>query len=267
MKPTPNKPVFLSAFVAISLGCILLAGTVSALTDTVPNAVDSRKQKDDETRAVAALEKSGIPLQRDPRGHVRWIEATEHEFTDEALGWLPRLPHLEWLEIGGGKVTPSSMAHLKDCPSLRRLYMHDINLSGDELTWLSSLSRLEALSLQRTGIDGKCLKNISAADTLTVLNLSGNKIANDDMDQIARLKGLEVLALADTGITSTGIAKLEGMARLNELNLMNCLLLDSDLEYFLSMPNLRIVYAKGCDISDMAIASVVARFPMLAIFR
>jgi hypothetical protein len=33
------------------------------------------------------------------------------------------------------------------------------------------------------------------------------------------------------------------------------------------MPNLRIVYAAGCSISDVALFSVIARFPMLAIFR
>jgi hypothetical protein len=102
---------------------------------------------------------------------------------------------------------------------------------------------------------------------LVVLNLSGDKIADADMDQIAPMKQLEVLALADTQITGAGIAKLEGMNRLNELNLMNCGVLDNDLESFLSMPNLRIVFAAGCRLSDIAVQGVIARFPMLAIFR
>jgi hypothetical protein len=57
------------------------------------------------------------------------------------------------------------------------------------------------------------------------------------------------------------------MNRLNELNLMNCGVLDNDLESFLSMPNLRIVFAAGCRLSDIAVQGVIARFPMLAIFR
>jgi internalin A len=219
-----------------------------------------------EMDAVAALTRLGVPLQQDSRGVVRWIEATKGEINDEALRHLPALPGLEWLEIGGGSATPAGMANLKRCVLLRRLYIHDITLNGDSLEWLSNLKNLEALSLQRTGIEGTALKNLKAED-LAVLNLSGDKITDDDMGLIAQNKGLEVLALADTKISGAGIAKLEGMPRLNELNIMNCNILDTDLESFLSMPNLRIVYASGCNLSDMAAQNVVARFPMLAIFR
>ena len=231
-----------------------------------PAQYGNAKPAKGETDAVAALTRLGIPLQHDSHGVVRWIEATKGELNDESMRYLPALPGLEWLEIGGGPVTASGIANLKNCPLLRRLYVHDINLAGDALPWLSELKNLEALSLQRTGIDGAVLKSLKSS-SLAVLNLCGNKITDADMEQIALLKGLEVLSLADTKITGAGIAKLEGMNSLNELNLMNCGMLDADLEYFLSMPNLRIVYASGCNISDMAIASVVARFPMLAIFK
>ncbi len=226
----------------------------------------SAKPAKTEIGAVAALTRLGVPLQHDTRGVVRWIEATNGEMNDEAMRYLPELPGLEWLEISGGKVTSSGIANLKNCRSLRRLYVHDINLSGDALPWLSDLTKLEALSLQHTGIDGSILKNLKSPD-LVVLNLSGDKIGDTDMDQIAPIKDLEVLALADTKISGAGIAKLEGMKRLNELNLMNCGILDNDIESFLSMPNLRIVYAAGCNLSEMAVQNVVARFPMLAIFH
>jgi hypothetical protein len=225
-----------------------------------------RAQPVSEHDAIAALAKMGVPLQKDTRGVVRWIEAANAEFSDSAMQYLPFLPKLEWLEIGGGKVSASEIAKLKNCSSLVRLYIHDIKLGNDELTWLSNLTKLEALSLQRTGINGKVLKNL-AADNLAVLNLSGNDIGDDDMAQIARLKNLEVLALADTKITGAGITKLEGMKRLNEFNIMRCNVRDSDLEPFLSMPNLRIVYAEGCNLSAVGIQNVTSKFPMLAIFH
>ena len=231
-----------------------------------PAQYRSAKPTKSEIGAVAALTRLGVPVQHDSRGVVRWIEATNGEMNDEAMHHLGELSGLEWLEIGGGSVTSSGIANLKNCPSLRRLYVHDVNLGGDVLPWLSELKNLEALSLQRTGINGAVLKNLKSPD-LVVLNLSGDKIADADMDQIAPMKQLEVLALADTQITGAGIAKLEGMNRLNELNLMNCGVLDNDLESFLSMPNLRIVFAAGCRLSDIAVQGVIARFPMLAIFR
>lgn len=219
-----------------------------------------------EKEAVAALARLGVPLQRDTRGMVRWIEAISGEMTEEAMSYLPALSGLEWLEIGGGNVTSTGIAHLKDCPALRRLYVHDVNLNGDSLQWLANLKNLEALSLQRTRVDGKILKNLKSSG-LVVLNLSGNGIKDADMEEIAQLRGLEVLALADTQVSGEGIAKLEGMPRLNELNVMNCNINDGDLGHFLTTPNLRIVYAAGCNVTPMGIQSIVSQFPMLAIFR
>jgi hypothetical protein len=207
----------------------------------------------------------GVPLHRDPSGVVRWIEAKQGELTDEAMTHLPALSRLEWLEIGGGKVSAAGAAHLKGCPELRRLYIYDINLAGDKLQWLTALTKLEALSLQRTGINASIMENIKAPN-LVVLNLSGNPVGDDVLDAAARLKELEVLSLADTKVTGPGLEKLRGMRRLNELNLMRCSINDRDIEVFLSMPNLRIVYAEGCPLSDYGIQNVIMRFPTLAIF-
>lgn len=251
----------------------LFAALAAALLSSVPvpsalaAGPGSKAVTKGTARAEAELAALGVPLQKDPDGNVRWIEAREGELTDQAIGMLPLLPRLEWLEIGNGVITPGGMRHLANCTSLKRLYVYDVLLKGDALPWLSGLAGLEALSLQRTGIDGKFLRNLKAEGTLKVLNLSGNAIGDADIDGITRFENLEVLALADTGVTGDGVRKLEGMQRLNELNLSRCTLHDYDLTAFLSMPNLRIVYAEGCDISDMAIGNVVARFPMLAIFR
>jgi len=219
----------------------------------------------EEEEAVSALAKMGVPLHRDPAGIVRWIEAKKGELTDEAMALLPALSRLEWLEIGGGKVSAAGAAHLKGCPELRRLYIYDINLAGDKLQWLASLTKLEALSLQRTGVDASIMANIKAPG-LVVLNLSGNPVGDDVLEAAARIKELEVLALADTKVTGPGLEKLRGMRRLNELNLMRCQIYDKDIDVFLSMPNLRIVYAEGCPLSAFGIQNVIVRFPTLAIF-
>lgn len=231
--------------------------------DPVPAQIDKRRA---EVLATATLSRIGVPLQKDIRGRVRWIEAGQGEFTDRALRCLPSLPLLEWLEIGGGKVTPEGMAHLKKCTALRRLYIHDVRLGDEALVFLSSLPYLEALSFQRTGISGRGLKYLRAGRRLKVLNLSGNEITNEDLTLIAGSAGLEVLALQDTKVTGAGLARLRGMKRLNELNLTNCRIADGDLKHFTSMPNLRIVYAAGCNLSEKAIEESSVTLPMLSIF-
>jgi hypothetical protein len=245
-----RKSVILAAIVAMGLSSFCYGATPSK-----------------EAQTEAALLKLKAPLHKDSNGFVRWIEAPKGELSDEALQLLPDLAKLEWLEIGGGKVTRKGLANLKGCTALKRLYIYDLKLEGDSLEWLAALTNLEALSLQNTGIDGKILKNLKAKETLTVLNLSGNAIINDDLTQIAALKNLEVLALANTKLAVNGISKIEGMKRLNELNLTNCPVSPEDVLSFLNMPNLRIVFAEGSNIGDMEVMDMKNRFPMLAIFR
>ncbi len=212
------------------------------------------------------MARARIPLQQDAAGRIRWIEASRGELSDTALGQVAKLRSLEWLEIGGGRVTPAGLAQLKACAALKRLYVHDVDLSDHDPTWLSGLVRLEALSLQRTRIPGRALKRV-AATGLRVLNLSGTGVGDDDLAEVARMKALEVLAVQDTKVTGAGLARLQGSQRLNVLNLTNCRIADADLRRFTSMPNLRIVHAAGCDISDAAVDRMKDQLPMLSIFR
>ena len=228
---------------------------------------DGEQQKKIESESIKALSGLNVPVHLDVNGSARWIVAARGEINDEALSWLPGLYNLEWLEIGGGTATASGLTHLKKCISLKRLYIHDIDLSGNALPWLSSLRKLEALSLYRTGSDGSVLDNIKATDSLMVLNLTKSRIVDADMDRVARFKKLEVLALPATKITVVGLKKLKGMNRLNVLNLIDCNINDADLEVFLNMPNLRILFARGCHISDTAVKNFRLKFLLLSIFR
>lgn len=266
------RTIHFTAILTLAI-CGHCVGDYAAPT-AVPQAGDleSRKAGDQARKvsssdaAVAALTKLGVPLELDPSGKVRWIEAANGELSDEAMQYLAGLPQLEWLQVGGGKVTAAGMVRLKGCAALRRLYIHDVDLSKDTLAWIADL-RLEALSLQRTGVDAKALRQLKAAAALTVLNLSENSITDEDMGAVARFTNLEVLALQNTKVTGAGLAQLKEMKRLNVLNLKNCRIMDADVSCFISMPNLRIVHAAGCNLSDQAVKDITATLPMLAIFR
>ena len=168
MKSILRNTLLLAVFTLLIAGNPALSGSNAAPPSDNPSK--------ETIQAEAELKKLGVPIQKDPKGNVRWIEARQGEMNDKALSLLPSLPELEWLEIGSGIVTADGMKHLGKCTSLKRLYVHDIGLQGDELKWLSQLKKLEALSLQNTKISGKALENLNALDTLKVLNLSGNPV-------------------------------------------------------------------------------------------
>ncbi|HYK89127.1 MAG TPA: hypothetical protein VE398_10175 [Acidobacteriota bacterium] len=260
-----NRTLGLAALLLVLV--MTLPGVRGAASMAADRQASARGDRPDDVQAVATLIKMGLPLERDSSGHVRWIEAAKSEFNDEAMRCLPGFPKLEWLEIGGGIVTASGIAHLQTCSALARLYLHDLHLNDDMLAVLAGLRHLEALSLQRTGITGKALANLRATDTLKVLNLSGDEISDADMAQVARFTAIEVLALQNTKITGSGLGKLEGMTQLNVLNVSNCRIADVDLKHLTSMPNLRIVYASGCNLSSKAIDALKDILPMLAVFQ
>ncbi len=228
---------------------------------TAPPAAPARAER----AAAAALESAQVHLQRDAAGNARWIEAPRGEVDDAALAQIAKLHSLEWLELAGSGITPAGLGKLGASGALRRLYLHDVNLHGQDPKWLSGLKRLEALSLQRTGASGDTLRYLPA--TLRVLNLSGTRVGDEDMVEVARMKNLEVLALQDTAVTGAGLSRLRGLQKLNVLNLANCRIGDADLKVFASMPNLRIVFAAGSRIGEGAVAGMREQFPMLSIFR
>ena len=139
------------AFV-VCVACLLAPGVID-----VPASGQARRRNAvpglrAEKAATAALARARVPLQEDSAGRVRWIEAPRGEVNDAALVQIAQLRALEWLELAGTHVTPKGVARLKECRTLKRLYLHDVDLSGHDPTWLSALVRLESLSLRHTGI-------------------------------------------------------------------------------------------------------------------
>ena len=120
MKLYLHKAILMAAVLLLGLNSGYALRPFETQGTAISVAKDVPLQKMDEKEAAEALVKLSVPLQKDPKGVVRWIEAAKGEFNDEAMQYLPALSRLEWLEIGGGSVTPSGMENLKGCSSLRR---------------------------------------------------------------------------------------------------------------------------------------------------
>src|SRR5512135_1720202 len=116
-------------FSSVAIAFSQVANPTPAAT-TAPNEVTAATkatnhvaESAESDRAAAALTKLGVPLERDAGGRIRWIIAARGELSDEAMKYLPGLPMLEWLEIGGGNLSAAGMSSLGGCTSLRRLYI------------------------------------------------------------------------------------------------------------------------------------------------
>ena len=97
--------------------------------------------------------------------------------------WLrsAKLSVLESLEIGGGKITDRGLAALGGCPTLLRLYVHDLPLTDAGLAHVAKLVDLEALGIQGTRVQGPGLAHLSGLQGLQVLNLSRSGVTDRDL--------------------------------------------------------------------------------------
>ena len=107
---------------------VIVAAVASAGSHSAP-----AWQQEKEGLAAAALVDAGVPLQRDPLGRVRWIEAGNGELTDDAMRHVAGLPYLEWLEV----VTKGAL-RMQETAGLRQIYLDD-NMGKD---WQSQATLL-----------------------------------------------------------------------------------------------------------------------------
>jgi len=94
----------------------------------------SNIRHEDIVQAVTKLAELGVPLQKDPKGDVRWIEAKKGELKEESMRLLPHLPKLEWLEIGNSVLTQDFIKHLGKCTNSLKLCRFNAHKSMEDFS-------------------------------------------------------------------------------------------------------------------------------------
>ncbi|MGD9648747.1 MAG: hypothetical protein AB7U73_23755 [Pirellulales bacterium] len=106
--------------------------------------------------------------------------------SDRSLSCLSNLPRLRSLKVFGGHFTSKGIAGVATSKSLERLYISELDISGDELAILSNMTRLRTLSLGTT-----------------------RRITDDDLKYFKPLVNLELLILHRTEVSKAAWDELQ----------------------------------------------------------
>ncbi len=220
----------------------------------------------EEQSVLTALRELGAVTDLDDTGHVRILELNDSQATDDDLKLLSQLPHLESLDITGGKITAEGLVHLKGLQGLQRLYLNDLPITDEALASLADLTKLKVLSLRNTKIDDDGIPHLKALTRLHVLNLAKTSITNKSLKQIQGLLELDTLVLVDTKVTGEGFEYLKPLKKLRVLNMDRCQDLTGHFMDLSGLTELRMLYTHGCTVSSEEIAELISHNRRLAVF-
>lgn len=136
--------------------------------------------------------------------------------------------------------TDDALFALQELPSLRRLYLHDSQITDDGLKALARWDRLEWVDLRDAShVTDAGLKHLEGCPRLKVLMLRRTSVSDAGMDSLKNLAALETLDLGMTKVTDDGLKQLAGLTRLKELLFWGNKISDAGLVHLRGMTDLQ----------------------------
>ncbi len=153
---------------------------------------------------------------------------------DEALAKMPRLEHLQMLNLTYARIDGSGLVCLQRLPRLRSLMLDPHTLKDDNLAALAQAKSLEELSLSGRPVDEWGSPTGSPRPASEPRTLS-----EDSLKHLARMSTLRRLDLARLPITDQGLAPLAGLGNLEQLNLDGTRITDAALKHLEGMRQMK----------------------------
>jgi hypothetical protein len=174
------------------------------------------------------------------------------DVTDEVLGSVGRLEHLEFLSLNAPNITDAGLARL---PGLGRLEFLNIRngsrMTGDGLKSIGRLTSLKSLVVSRYGWvddDLAALSGLTKLDSLSLYFLPDSSVNDAGVKHLAPLKKLQSLQLYGSSITTKGLEAFQNLENLNILILREAHI--SSLEPLAGLRQLATVDVRGNPIGD-----------------
>lgn len=140
-------------------------------------------------------------------------------FSDEETKYLTPLENLEYLNLGGSDLTDASFVTFRQMKSLKGLYLHDTNITGDGLFLMKDHPNLVELDLSGTEIIDRFVEEVGRLKNLKKLWLDNTLLDDDSIKYLLNLEKLEHLTLDDTFVGDEGILMLEKLKNLKFLSI------------------------------------------------
>lgn len=168
---------------------------------------------------------------------------------DDDLKFIAKLPNLESFMCGDTVITAAGVAHLKDLPKLRQLYLPQ-NINRDVIPALASMKQLQRFSPTPAKMDDADLSQLTQLTHLQSIDLQGAKLSLGGYQQLLKFREMNDILLP-YNCPPEAIANLKNMP----LHGFSCPTSARDEDIVvLNMPSLRFLQLSP-EMSDKAVAT------------
>jgi len=177
--------------------------------------------------------------------------------TDEQLAQIPGTLPCEHLALHDcSKVTGAGLAEICRIPSLQRLYLNDLDVSGEGLSQLSEAKRLRMLALRGSVFNDSTVALIHELSSVNELQLVGTSISDEGLRSIAEMPNLSSLFVSISPITDSQVGVISEMSSLQCLDLCGVGLNDEHLLQLARLPSIKYLQLCNNPISDEGLRTI-----------
>ena len=152
---------------------LLIAGGIFIFQKVRPH-----KQKEDPQQALAALQKAGVALKREPGTQEvlgASFSSTGTDFKGSLLGHLLPFPKLTEIDLSGTTAKNTDLEWLEGLTSVTKLRLHQTNVNDGGMRYIGQfLPNLEELDLGQTLVTDGGLSDLKGLKKLRKLSLRGS---------------------------------------------------------------------------------------------
>ncbi len=149
--------------------------------------------------------------------HLREIDLTGLDVTDEDLAHLVHFKNLKELQLRKTKVTDEGLRHVRNLDKLRSLGLRETKITDEGMAIIRDMP-LEWLDVNMTAVGNEGVKHIRDMTTLAFLRLNYTRITDEGLAHLGRLDKLVRLDLWGTKISESP-PYLDGLEALDHLEL------------------------------------------------
>jgi len=135
--------------------------------------------------------------------------------SNDDLGLLQCLPHVEELHLSGTDVTDAGLVHFRG--ALKVLYLNGTRITDDGLADMRGLTCLRTVELNGTHITDAGVARLQGLTGLQRLVLDNTRVTDAGLAHLHQLTSLQQLSLNHTQVTDAGLVHVKGLMGLQWL--------------------------------------------------
>lgn len=178
--------------------------------------------------------------------------------TNDALGYIGSLKHLESLALCYAPMTGKGLEHLKGLPGLTALKLESCSIDDAGIACLREVTQLAHLEIAKCSITDRGLAHLHKMKRLQALTLRCCDITDAGFAHLAALSGLRELNIGSIKITGSGLAYLKDLKSLREIRLVRCGVTAEGLASVQTLPRLQFLDLTGNKFGDAGIPHLAA---------